>query len=276
MRQQVNLITEALRTCNSGATAPTPTVAGMLWYDNSATPGILYQRNNANDAWVPIAAADGSVTNAKLADVATATLKGRVTAGTGAPEDLTVGQVQTLLGIDPGGGGSRTLISTLTASASASLSFTAFDAAEYIGYEFIFSNVKPATDSVLLTFRTSANGGSSYDSGATDYSFVVFGGGATPSSFADASESYIIVARFPLGNATDETGFTGLATLIRPDLSTFTPFTASGVGADASGGTLLTSSTGFRKSNAVVNGARFLMSSGNIASGTIYVYGIKG
>ena len=104
MRQQVNLITEALRTCNSGATAPTPTVAGMLWYDNSATPGILYQRNNANDAWVPIAAADGSVTNAKLADVATETMKGRIAAGTGAPQDLTVAEVQTLLGIDGASG----------------------------------------------------------------------------------------------------------------------------------------------------------------------------
>jgi len=104
MRQQVNLITEALRTSNSGATAPTPTVAGMLWYDTSVTPGILYQRNNANDAWVAIAAADGSVTNAKLANMATARIKGRVTAGTGAPEDLTVTQVQTMLGIVPGGG----------------------------------------------------------------------------------------------------------------------------------------------------------------------------
>ena len=56
MRQQVNLITEALRTSNSGATAPTPTVAGMLWFDRSATPGVLKQRNSANDDWVAVAA----------------------------------------------------------------------------------------------------------------------------------------------------------------------------------------------------------------------------
>ena len=40
-----------------------------------------------------------AVTNAKLADVATATLKGRATAGTGDPEDLTVAQARTLLSI---------------------------------------------------------------------------------------------------------------------------------------------------------------------------------
>lgn len=40
-----------------------------------------------------------SVANAALADVATATVKGRVTAGPGAPEDLTTAQVITLLGL---------------------------------------------------------------------------------------------------------------------------------------------------------------------------------
>lgn len=41
--------------------------------------------------------ADGSVTNAKLANVPTLTIKGKNTVGTGAPLDLTVPQVQTML-----------------------------------------------------------------------------------------------------------------------------------------------------------------------------------
>lgn len=43
--------------------------------------------------------ANGAVTNAKMANVATATLKGRVAAGTGVPTDLTVSQVKTMLGV---------------------------------------------------------------------------------------------------------------------------------------------------------------------------------
>jgi hypothetical protein len=43
----------------------------------------------------------GVVTNAKLATVATSTIKGRATAGTGAPEDLTAAQVKTILAIAP-------------------------------------------------------------------------------------------------------------------------------------------------------------------------------
>lgn len=45
--------------------------------------------------------ATAAVTNAKLATVATGTLKGRSTAGTGAPEDLNATQVKTLLAIAP-------------------------------------------------------------------------------------------------------------------------------------------------------------------------------
>lgn len=43
--------------------------------------------------------ANNAVTNAKAADMATSTIKGRVTAGTGDPEDLTAAQARTVLGI---------------------------------------------------------------------------------------------------------------------------------------------------------------------------------
>ena len=44
--------------------------------------------------------ATDAVNNTKLANVPTATFKGRTTAGTGDPEDLTVSQAKTLLGLD--------------------------------------------------------------------------------------------------------------------------------------------------------------------------------
>jgi hypothetical protein len=46
--------------------------------------------------------ADTAVTNAKLANVSTATIKGRTTAGSGAPEDLTASQVRTLINVADG------------------------------------------------------------------------------------------------------------------------------------------------------------------------------
>jgi len=43
---------------------------------------------------------DGAVANAELANMATQTFKGRNTAGTGVPEDLSVATVKTMLGVD--------------------------------------------------------------------------------------------------------------------------------------------------------------------------------
>jgi hypothetical protein len=51
MRQGVNEQVAALQSSNSGSTPPTPTVAGMLWFDTSTTPGIMKKRNVANDGW---------------------------------------------------------------------------------------------------------------------------------------------------------------------------------------------------------------------------------
>ena len=48
------------------------------------------------------------VTNAKLANVATSTFKGRITAATGVPEDLTVAQVKTVLAYTPADIGAAT------------------------------------------------------------------------------------------------------------------------------------------------------------------------
>jgi hypothetical protein len=61
---------------------------------NSATISFTY-----TDATPEITAAviDGSITNAKLADMAQNTVKGRITASTGAPEDLTAANLITIL-----------------------------------------------------------------------------------------------------------------------------------------------------------------------------------
>lgn len=56
---------------------------------------------------------DASFSNAKLANMATSTIKGRVTAGTGAPEDLTGAQATTILSTftgDSGSGGVKGLV----------------------------------------------------------------------------------------------------------------------------------------------------------------------
>jgi hypothetical protein len=60
-------------------------------------------------------------------------------------------------------GGALNLISTQTASASASIDFTSGIDSTYDSYVFKFINIHPATDSVSFTFNMSTDGGSNYN-----------------------------------------------------------------------------------------------------------------
>ena len=73
-------------------------VAANAEIDPTKIAGTAVVNNDARltDERTPI---DGSVTNTKLSNVATSTIKGRVTAGTGIVEDLTQNQVKTLLSL---------------------------------------------------------------------------------------------------------------------------------------------------------------------------------
>ena len=51
-RSDLNLALKALASTSSGSSAPSTTFANQLWYDSSAN--ILYMRNEANDANIPI------------------------------------------------------------------------------------------------------------------------------------------------------------------------------------------------------------------------------
>lgn len=95
-----------------GTWAAPPSGGGQT---NTVTGGAAITNSGDNvDATLDLD--DNGVTNAKLADVATATLKGRVTGGSGDPEDLTGTQATTLMdtftsglkGLAPASGGGTT------------------------------------------------------------------------------------------------------------------------------------------------------------------------
>ncbi len=69
-------------------------------------------------------------------------------------------------------GGSMNLISTQTASSSATISFTSGIDDTYDEYVFKFYDIHPATDGANLTFQSSTNTGSSYGVTATTTCFI--------------------------------------------------------------------------------------------------------
>lgn len=71
---------------------------GTAWVSTAASPFTVGTTSCTFIAFNPTVA-DASIVNAKLANMANATVKGRNTAGTGVPEDVTMSQLRTLLAL---------------------------------------------------------------------------------------------------------------------------------------------------------------------------------
>lgn len=79
-------------------TGSTSIVLSGSSFQRAALTGDVTASQNSNSTTI----ANDAVTNAKLANMATARIKGRTTSGTGDPEDLTAAQVRTMLNVADG------------------------------------------------------------------------------------------------------------------------------------------------------------------------------
>lgn len=189
--------------------------------------------------------------------------------------DISASAGSVTIGGSPAGGGSWVWLSTVTASASATVSFTGIDAT-YDVYVVEMVNIIPASDSVYLYARTSTNGGSTYDSGASDYSYTGYylRAGLTLTTRASLGDVVMEICAETINNDSFG-GFSGLCYLYKPS-NAATYFTLRCDGTVRSNLRLSKSSTVCQRLTAAdVDAIRFYMGSGNITSGTFRLYGIK-
>lgn len=171
----------------------------------------------------------------------------------------------------------RALLATKTASSSANLSFTETDNAAFRFYEFELENVKPDNDGVNLFLRFSTNGGSSYDFGASDYGFSAFGlaSAGMITSGSNAANAIQLAGGTLVGNDTGERGISGTVKIYNAPVATQTRVLADLTFDDTAGVHTRISSGGRRNADQTTNAFRFLFAvGGNIASGTIRMYGV--
>jgi hypothetical protein len=179
-------------------------------------------------------------------------------------------------------GGAMTLISEQTASASATISFTSGIDSTYDSYVFKFINMHPATDDVKfqVNFR---DGDTAYDAVKTTTFFEAY---HSESNDADAALQYVSAADlaqstspqifgFSLGNADDEC-LSGELTLYNPSSTTFVKHFISTVNFTYYTGFCMSEHiAGYCNVTAAIDGVQFTMSTGNIDSGVIKLYGIS-
>lgn len=162
------------------------------------------------------------------------------------------------------GGGGMEFISSTDISNAATASFTGFDSSKYDSYLFTCANIVPATDDADFAIRMSIDNGSNYLSASDSY----FAGSPT-----DADASYIPLMYYGMGNASTEGGSLDVK-VNGPHLNTCTYAFAYGVYSKNNGNLDKNPQGGKTKIARVVNAVQFLFSSGNIASGTITMYGM--
>lgn len=177
--------------------------------------------------------------------------------------------------------GKLKLISSQTASNSASISFTSGLNSTYKVYKFVFSNIHARTDLVNFSFNLSTDSGSNYNVTKTSTAFRAIHS-ENDSTTELAYEAGTDLAQSTgnqridcanLGNVSDES-FSGSLILFNPASTTYVKhFIADSNFNSFDDLTIRGMIAGYGNTTSAVNAIRFQMSSGNF-DGTIYLYAI--
>jgi hypothetical protein len=178
--------------------------------------------------------------------------------------------------------GSLTHIATQTASSSASLNFTSGIDSTYKEYIFYFVNMHPASDSVSFDFNLSTDGGSNYNVTKTTTlfrtshdeadSYTQFGYNANEDLAQSTSDQHIT---YGIGNGSDESA-SGIFHLFNPSSTTFVKhFISTACSYAATPGVNEMFVAGYGNTTSAVDAVQFKMSSGNIDSGQILLFGLN-
>jgi len=177
--------------------------------------------------------------------------------------------------------GNMVLLSSQTASNSASISFTTGIDSTYKEYQFYFIDIHPRSDAVDFNFNLSTNSGSTYVVTKTSTSFRTLHTESDASTDLSYNTNYDLAqstAIQPLiaggiGNGADESAI-GVLTLFNPSSTTYVKHFISLFNAyrstDASQGCYV---AGYGNTTSAINAIQFTMDSGNF-DGTILMYGI--
>jgi hypothetical protein len=180
--------------------------------------------------------------------------------------------------------GKMTLLSTATASNSASLSFNStYINSDYLIYKFEFINIHPANSGGRqLKFNLSIDNGSNYNVTKTTTSFYAWhteDGGtaalayATGSDLAQSTANQFLIA----GNVGDDAdqSLAGSMTLFNPSSTVFVKHFISRINThSATPYSMDNYIAGYGNTTSAVNAINFLFDEGNIGSGVIKLYGL--
>jgi len=183
--------------------------------------------------------------------------------------------------------GAMTLIKTLTASSSSTLSFVDGSSdvvldSTYPIYKFEFINIHPQTNQQYFRFNLSADSGSNYNVAKTTTSFYAYNHETSGAAGLQYEASYDLaqgtgfqIISADIGNDNDQAG-SGELWLFNPSSTTFVKhFISTANSYHATEYSINTFISGYGNTTSAIDAVQFKFDSGNIDSGTIKLYGIK-
>ena len=179
-----------------------------------------------------------------------------------------------------GGGGVWNLIETLTASSSATLSFTSGIDSTYVEYVFKFIDIHPATDVENFLFQVDTGTNTSYNQTMTTTQFNAQHDEADTSTAlgyngsgdqAQGSAFQVLLER--CGNDNDSC-LTGFLHIFDPSNTTFVKHFLATTQGEQTAESRQFFTAGYVNTTTALTRVQFKMSSGNIDSGSISLFGI--
>ena len=188
----------------------------------------------------------------------------------------------TLFGVAGVSTGDVVLLSTQTASSSASIDFTSGITSTYGEYIFKFYNIHPATDNADFTFQANATDSDSYDETMTTTFVRADHNEADDQAYLqyyvskDQAEgtAYQTLALDP-GNDNDQS-VSGELHLFNPSSTTYVKHFIARISTyQGSDFMRETHVAGYINTTTAIDDVQFKMASGNIDAGTIKMWGVK-
>ena len=175
--------------------------------------------------------------------------------------------------------GDMVLVSSATASSSASIEFSL---GSYKEYKFFFVNIHPSA-TAQFEFQTSTNGGSSYGVTATTTSFRAYHGendayGALEYYNADLAQSTSFQRLAYIDPAAADVNGSGYLKLFNPSSTTYVKHFLAVSNFTYEAGTTTSQEdyyAGYFNTTSALTNIKFQMNSGNIDAGKILMFGIN-
>ena len=174
--------------------------------------------------------------------------------------------------------GGMVLVSSATASASATIDFTLGD---YKEYQFYYVNIHPASNSSEFQFQCSIDSGSTYGVTLTSTYFRsyhietdAYTGFGYASTYDLAQSTAFQQLSRDTANASDS-NTCGIMNLFNPSSTVYVKhFTASYMASDTDPGSENGHTAGYFNTTSALTNIRFKFDTGNVDDGTILMYGI--